>query len=131
MWKKSVLGILVALVLALGLVAAQTADACCVYNDTGLEIKAAWHLASDWHLSPNSHKCENGKGGTLDVIDDKHWAKDIPICMSVGVDHHGYVKIKQDDNTFYVTSYRKNGTVRDKCTRTIYSATKPELPETK
>ena len=126
MWKKSVMGIMFALMLVLGLVAAQTSNACCVYNDTGLKIKAAWHLASDWHLSPHSHKCENGKGGKLDIIDDKHLAKDIPICMSMHVDKHGYVKIKQDDNTFHATSYRKDGTIKDKCTRTIYSATQDE-----
>ena len=125
--KLLILGVAVVFIASWGVVLAPQADACCVYNDTGLKIKAAWHMAKDWHLEPHSHKCQNGKGGTLDVIDDRHMAKDIPICMRVGVDHHGYVKIKQDDNTFTVTSYRKDGTVRDKCSRTIYSI--PIIPE--
>ena len=131
MLKKSLLGVLLTLALTLGLVAAQSADACCVYNDTGLKIKAAWTLASDWHLSPHSHKCQEGKGGTLSVIDDKSWAKDVPLCMNMSVAKHGYVKIKQDDNTFTVTSYRHNGTVNDKCRRTIYSAPRVGLSEKK
>jgi len=121
MIKKSALGVMIALTLSLGLVAAQSANACCAYNHTGGEIKFAWHLAPDWHVKSGHKKCDPGKGGKMDVVKVISDAPDIKICSDVPVAHHGWVSVYQNDNLFTVKSFNKDGTVKVTCTRTIDS----------
>ncbi len=121
MIKRYVLGVMIALFMVVGLIAAQSANACCVYNHTGGEIKFAWHLASDWLVSSGNKHCDPGKGGKLDVVKVIKWASDIKICVDVPVAHHGWVSVYQKKNLFTVKSFNKDGTVKVTCTRTIDS----------